>query len=1242
MKRPLALFALPLALLLPTVAAATVHIVETPGELILAGDFGGLGRWDLATVDRATGFVSVADADAVGALVWRPRALSSGLEAVTGATVGRFFPAGMGDFEALALTTPFANRVQILDLRAGAGGVPRSVPVNTLWGPSKLAPLMWADGTAPATVATAGVWGNTGGAFNLGHLGWQGTGWGQFLPLASRAGVPEHLFLLPDKFDERNVIGVLSRVPGDQRELRLFDMGGPIFGELATQPAPFADHLDMRAFASGAEDWLVRFDPENVVGGFEAFPWTNSTLQAPQVVPLGSQVVGLAFHPAPDRIFISGTLADGTALRVWEWVPGQAPAFAFNLPPAQMGTFLGLLPMGPGQVRVLRADVKGGPLAHVDVWELAGGTWKAGGGQAVPPVTRGASGANVLVFSADPFRDPEARLLRRVTVGDWTEAFTRTPAKFLVHSARWLGAAAGMGDAQSVELEMPASETDEVLINQLRPYGSFFTGALPLGDTPRSVRVEPAGGLYDATVMMEFVYSQPAISTVLYRREGDTGWTAFSPGQPVPVFTDATFHYMLFTVGGPASPIGTVRYTFSVPPEAMDSDFDGVPDFVKIAFGLDPRGGPDSDLDGVSDLIEMLMGTDPGNPLDFPEALAPLGIGRGGAFRIELEPFSETPVALHVQRDPVPVSPDTGVAIYTMEGARLAAADTVVRPFGRVGAVFPDVPAAARDLFLVAATDAVFAPSSQEHPEKQPFGRQLLALVPAVETSAGGFDGPAFGHAGGLAHLQAEAQAWLDAFAQWNAEQAPVEGGVLILDTASTLHALLVEYALGALAFFYGQHQGPFSDPAAASALVPPEGGGSDSAPVFSDPLAGFPHSHITLTAFRPSELAVSAEAFAEAVAGAEEGDIVPSLILSSGQLRSMRFARSALRPALLPPYDRVIPLEEVRGGAAFAGLRALTVALYRVSASDETGTLLPPVDALRHFLRFGELPTEAWEEAFDDAGGTPLLSAAASEMSALGGFIQARVVDEMDLVHIGEGEGSTPFRRVAGFYPGMTLEDFLEWGAAGAPRVYLLGPDGEPYRASNALALGEGTFLRVRGYRDLWDFDENYIVLEVIGQPLVQALPKVALEVEGLVSPDLLELYGVAFLDPFADDDGDGYSNLQEILAGSDPFSAGSIPRTPGGAPQTPLDVGLPELRIAQDEWGYHYELHFDFPPELSQDIRFVLYASEDLQDFQPTGDTAHWTGMGTRHSVALPSASGMPGGGEPAGFYRLRMRLR
>lgn len=58
------------------------------------------------------------------------------------------------------------------------------------------------------------------------------------------------------------------------------------------------------------------------------------------------------------------------------------------------------------------------------------------------------------------------------------------------------------------------------------------------------------------------------------------------------------------------TPITSATYTFPDYPGDLDSDNDGVPDFVENQYGIDPaERQADSDLDGFPDLMEILAKT---------------------------------------------------------------------------------------------------------------------------------------------------------------------------------------------------------------------------------------------------------------------------------------------------------------------------------------------------------------------------------------------------------------------------------------------------------------------------------------------------------------------------------------------------------------------------------------------------------------------------------------------------------
>jgi hypothetical protein len=133
------LFLICLALFLPATftRAQPGFISETATELSTTGDFDGDGREEIAIVEKATGAYRIGYQLAPGAYTWAsPRA--SGVRNVTGFAVGHFLQL---DRDALAFTSPEANRVNLFDATSpGSAGLPISVFIPSL-GPNQAVPL---------------------------------------------------------------------------------------------------------------------------------------------------------------------------------------------------------------------------------------------------------------------------------------------------------------------------------------------------------------------------------------------------------------------------------------------------------------------------------------------------------------------------------------------------------------------------------------------------------------------------------------------------------------------------------------------------------------------------------------------------------------------------------------------------------------------------------------------------------------------------------------------------------------------------------------------------------------------------------------------------------------------------------------------------------------------------------------------------------------------------------------------
>jgi hypothetical protein len=117
--------------------------------------------------------------------------------------------------------------------------------------------------------------------------------------------------------------------------------------------------------------------------------------------------------------------------------------------------------------------------------------------------------------------------------------------------------------------------------------------------------------------------------------------------------------------------------------------------------------------------------------------------------------------------------------------------------------------------------------------------------------------------------------------------------------------------------------------------------------------------------------------------------------------------------------------------------------------------------------------------------------------------------------------------------------------------------------------------------------------------------------------------------IDPFADADSDQYSNLQEMLAGTQPDDALFMP---GGNPQ-PLEAPLISLTPEGSQLGFV----FQWPSSLVQHFEFGLQASDNVLGPFETVQNSEVIALGN-DSFEIRTT---PGTG-PRQFFRLTIQLK
>ncbi|HBM86866.1 MAG TPA: hypothetical protein DD423_08895, partial [Opitutae bacterium] len=497
------------------------------------------------------------------------------------------------------------------------------------------------------------------------------------------------------------------------------------------------------------------------------------------------------------------------------------------------------------------------------------------------------------------------------------------------------------------------------------------------------------------------------------------------------------------------------------------------------------------------------------------------------------------------------------------------------------------------DLFLVVSTELNFEVDLGSSTVAS-YGRQLAGLFPVPDLDFTPFTFADFGDAGGFTDLAAEASAWqVAALSHYNGLAHP-SYTFDPLDHTDTLKLLLVEQFLGAALYERG--------------LVD--------------------RTNISLTPFRGSEAPLAIDEY-------DSGETARDRAVDNATLLTLQRAPeySGSSYHLHSLIDAIDAAVDSPASAEQSALVELARLLYTLHAVDTTpGSLRQPLDALRLFLRTGSLSGSGFDQSAFAADLTSnLVANAVTGAAAVINLPEARTAtsvyvyydqpaDDLDcpLVWSAVNFTSGTFDPEAPEYTGDTWS-FVDDTGAEVP-------------ITRAFPLTTGSVFAVRGY-ELDTVLCGDRALEVIPQPELAYLShESTIDSDGDLIPDTLEALAPNLsFDPLGDSDGDGYSDLQEMIHGSDPHRSASYP-TESASP-TAIDVlDPPMLAIAASTSVGLIE--FNYPVDYVDHIAFDLYESTDLQTFSNTGNSAQHLGDGN-FQLSIPISGDKT-------FYRIRLRLK
>lgn len=378
--------------------------------------------------------------------------------------------------------------------------------------------------------------------------------------------------------------------------------GGTAGEQLATQVIGDDGRRCIIRYRKGSTNTII------VTEGYNGFP-VSSNLASVLPFPIGSiMAVPPGVPSAPHGVII--TSEDGSSAIYAHINLGTTYLTQHTFIPQGGNAISGVVPVIGRGILVLEGD-SGSRVSKV--WrgfQNPGGGWtEVNGGSLNAWLPPQQNFATLFWFNGTPLVDPTAEIIKLETMADWTRKTAPVPIPALIELSNLLNPADGLIPSGTVATTTPTGAT-HLLTSQHEEQVSLTALDTNYAIQSPSVAIAPDSGDYTAAVTVTALFD-PAANELFFREDvPGSAWTPFTTqtiGYP-----SSWLFYARNLSTGVAGPIIRRDFTFStVSPNTLDTDRDGVPDYVERHLGLDPAGGPDSDGDFQSDLEEILAPTDP-------------------------------------------------------------------------------------------------------------------------------------------------------------------------------------------------------------------------------------------------------------------------------------------------------------------------------------------------------------------------------------------------------------------------------------------------------------------------------------------------------------------------------------------------------------------------------------------------------------------------------------------------------
>lgn len=907
-------------------------------------------------------------------------------------------------------------------------------------------------------------------------------------------------------------------------------------------------------FKPGQSNLLLFQVQEPVANSFQFGPSSSFNLGAVirEVSPL----------PGSSSTKLLVIFGNGESANVYNFDGTNAPVLLQTFTPEPGELFNGIAALGGNNFMMLSVRNGSRTSTHFRPYNFNGTSYLAGSSGTLPTLNRFTAAANVVLFQYEPFVSPNPVIVQTLNAGDWTSRLALTgavPRTILVTNESFLSAGSGLGNPGLRVVGKATPPSTFGLVNQYLDPISVFSYAASIGDQVADVKIVPDPGIYPTAIKLSFLTTGPP-SQVFYRFGTAGNWKVYTASPPAWIFSNTTVFYYAQTLGGTSkSAIRSAAYQFTTPPDKLDSDGDGVPDYVEIANGLDPvNSGADADGDGFSDFDELIKGSDPLNTGSHPIAKSS---AQKGAFDLVATPrpldgFSNV-ISLTLT--------STAVRAFDLGGSLLAFGTTTnlsISGATNPAVVLSNLVIDPRQRLLAVATEQHFSMITSN--ADKAIGRELIGLrvMPSFSNS---FAAVPYSYGG--SNITNEANGWIAAAS--NAVALAVKPVLLASFTIyDSLVALLLEKKIGDILTSRGETNG----------------------------------TNLTLFSFRPTDAGRAS--------------------LGLDDLLNLEFRTTNGLPGYLlqPMFRGISNLVFAPPDADVLALRAIASSIYRISsASNNTspGVYPLPVDSLRQFINLGTLHSNYFSGALL---GTDDFSSDQQYHARRG------------VTNILAAVGSRPTTNILlairpdTFAGTCTMLDSVE--LVPKPKS-LFHPGGAAYHLLESFNLVPGSQVQVFGYTDITNTSCAGDDIEVITLSLLSVPAASDSDLDGNLLKDSWELLFNVH-DPFADRDGDGYGNLQEMLEGTDPTDPLSHPAV------APMSLAPPKVAIEALPAG-QVRLSWTWPSAYASSVRFSLRSTTDLGT--PFADVVVTvSNIGDQYEAVFTPAL-IPG--SPGSFYRLSLAL-